>query len=72
MVTQAAKAVKQIDYEFVIEPVTGSANFRIKLASSKGSQVPYRLDGMWTSVREATRAIDSWRGSLVNSLGNVE
>lgn len=62
--------LKQIDYKFVIEPVPNSSNFKIKLASHKGAQVPLRLDGVWTSTREAKRAIESWRQSLINSVGS--
>jgi hypothetical protein len=71
-VASASTAIKQIEYDFVIEPVPNSSNFKIKLAHSKGAAVPLRLEGVWTSTREAKRAIESWRQSLVNSIGSNE
>jgi hypothetical protein len=72
MASPNSTTVKQLDYEFVIETFPQGSPFKIKLASHKGAQVPLRLDGVWTSTREAKRAIESWRQSLVNSIGNSE
>jgi hypothetical protein len=71
-VASASTAIKQLEYDFVIEPVPNSSNFKFKLAHSKGAAVPLRLEGVWTSTREAKRAIESWRQSLVNSIGSNE
>jgi hypothetical protein len=70
MASPNSTTVKQIDDELVIEPVPQGSTFKIKLASHKGAQVPLRLDGVWTSTREAKRAIESWRQSLINSVGS--
>ncbi len=72
MTSPNVTAAKQANYEFVIEPIPGGSNFKIKLASHKGAQVPLRLDGVWTSTREANRAIESWRQSVVNSLETTD
>ncbi len=55
---------KQLDYEFLFDPVPGTSLFQIRYKHHLSAVLPSCLRGYWSSPARAAKAVANWKDSI--------